>query len=360
MTPRDCYGARNGNRKEMPRVESTSERHAEAGSPSQSGSDHAGSAQVAVEVDADDSVSVDVSSCTGSLRLTPWAGAKLRVVGRGGETPDIDQQPAGSAGGDEKVIALRGHDCELEVPEGLTVELTGMHGDLAVVVERGVSATFRGRAAAAGASGGSSTQSAGAEGDRAAAPEGPRDWAEEFARVMGDLGRQLELQLGDLAPRFGQQLVEALRAIRWKTDRWQQELHRAERRADGWGQWAEEQSGAATARAAAASQRVEEAARRGAERLAARLQHEVEQAEARIQREIGRAQRHAGRGAARQERWAARMHGRRWAHSRAWHDGDRRAAQGAASREETLAVLRMLRDGKITPAQAAQLLAALQ
>lgn len=258
---------------------------------------------------------LDLRDSAGEVTIKDWDGATLKV----------------EAGAGSPYVLREGDTFRLKLPEGGTVSLP-----IGLPVEVTAPASIRLRVTRAG---GETDVRAVPERDDAGA--GPvRDFS-EFAEVMSEQGRRV--------------VEEVARAVRASGSGVSEEVAR---------------------KLDHAADKIDETARRAAERIQRELERTVSvaeryeehgrraahHAEERLRRMNERLQRRAAREAERGARRAS--HGRSWLAERLeeWAEAQSRrpsAPQQGATEAERLAVLQMLREGKISAEQAAHLLDAL-
>ncbi|HEU5315502.1 MAG TPA: hypothetical protein VFX49_05290 [Chloroflexota bacterium] len=271
---------------------------------------------------AGERATLDLRDSSGQVTIKDWDGATIKV-----EAPATP-------------YVLREQDTfRLQLPEGGTVSLPiGLPAEVVaadsvrVRVMRAGGETDVRAAPTAGAAGGSSSSSAGAT---------PRDFA-EFADVMADYGKRIvkdiakSVRSSGVSEDVARKLEEAAERIDEKA---RQAAERLQREV--------ERTVASVERHEAHGRRAEEHARRVAERVAERVQRHAE-------RHAHRAERHADRSARRG----------RWWFTERWDEAGQPPRESAERRRESsqaerLAIMEMLRDGKIDADQAAKLLDAL-
>ena len=259
---------------------------------------------------------LDLRDSAGPVTIKDWDGATIKV--EAATTPFVlrEQDTFRLTLPDGGVISLPiGLPAEVLTPPRVRVRVTRAGGETEV---RPVEA--------AGASGGS-------------APTGaaPRDFT-ELADVMADYGRRI---FKDVARTVRSSGVGVSEDVARKLDEASEHIEERARRAA-------ERLQREVERTVASAERYESHGRRAAEHAEARARHVA----GRVERHAERAARHAERGVRRGRGWfAERMD--------EWASAAGSAPPPRASEGERLAIMEMLRDGKITAEQAATLLDAL-
>lgn len=275
---------------------------------------------------------IDLRGSEGTVVVQDWDGATIKIVAEG-ETPPYVLRDT-----DTFRVRLEAGG-SISVPSGLLVEVVAPPS-VHVRVQRSGGETEL-RAAVEEGSG-----SAGASGRVSGA--GPADFA-DFADLIAEQGKRI-LHEVSRATRFGA-AGAATSAATGVSDEVARKLDEVADRIDDQARRVAERIQKEVERAVGTAERYEGRARDLSERLKDRAER--------------RAERHATRDASRAERHAARAERHATHAGRGGRDRWSSSAQPAASassqpsKEERLAIMQMLQDGKITAEQAAQLLDAL-
>ncbi|MBI3971381.1 MAG: hypothetical protein HY332_08830 [Chloroflexi bacterium] len=300
---------------------------------------------------------LDLRDCTGTIVLKDWDEPAIRIVAEGEAQPFVPRD------GDVFRVRLDGGGT-ITMPTGLPADVlvpAAVQLRLMRVTRAGGETVVRPVTAEAARD----TAEASETHERAA--EGTPDIG-EFARVMSERGRRIFEEMtrtlrasgAGISDDMAHRMEEAAERIDEQTRRLAERIQHEVERTMETTERVQHQARHAAARA-------EERARRAAERAAARAAHHAARHEERARRVAERvAQRAGGRaGRAGRGRWWFADRFDEWAtHAAASpegapdHPGVPRAAT-AATREERLAILQMLREGKITSEQASKLLEAL-
>lgn len=274
---------------------------------------------------AGERATLDLRDSSGEVVVKDWDGATIKIEAPA--TPHV----------------LRDQDnFRLRLPEGGTISLP--IGLPAEVISSG---SVRLKVTRAGGETAVRAEAPSGKGERAAAAGAPRDFT-EFADVMADYGK-----------RIFRDVARSVRASgTTKSDDFARKIEEAAERIDEKARQAAERLQREVERAVASAERYEDHGRRAAA-------HAEERARRVAEKVARHAERHAERAAHRAERHAERAARRgRWWFNERYDDtdeGPRGAAEPRpkASEAERLAIMQMLRDGKISADQAATLLDAL-
>ena len=276
---------------------------------------------------------LDLRDSAGSVTVKDWDGPTIKVEAPA--TPYVLREQDTfrlrlSEGG---VISLPiGLPAEVLVPASVRVRVTRAGGETEVRPTTAESADV---------------------GERASRPgEAPRDFT-EFADVMADYGKRIFRDVArsvrgsgtgvsdDVARKLEEAAERIDESARRAAERVQHEVERIQREVE----------------------RQDVHVRRAAEHVEARARHVAERAAHHAERHAERASRHAERAVSRAERSVERgaRRGRWWFNERMdeWSGTPRTAPEPRVSAAERIAIMEMLRDGKISAQQAATLLDAL-
>lgn len=269
-------------------------------------------------------VTLDLRDCRGDITLRDWDGATLKVTAEPESQPYVLREQDMfrirlSAGG---MVSLPiGLPAEVRVPDVVRLRVQRAGGETDVRPVTG-----------AGSRGDSDGDTGSRDGDE------PRDFA-EFADRMSDYSRRI--------------FQDVARAVRSNgagaSDDMARKLEEAAERIDETARRAAERVQREVERTVAKAERYEEHGRRAAQHAEERARRVAERVARHTQREAERAGRRA-RG-----RWWFTEAAEGWARTGGAGETERRRA----TEEERLTIMQMLRDGKISAEQAAQLLDAL-
>jgi hypothetical protein len=295
-------------------------------------------------------VTLDLQDSAGSVTIRDWDEPVMRVAAEGASPYVLRDQ-------DTFRISL-GAGGAITLPAGLPADVAVPAAvQLRVVREtRGGGETVV-RPVAASAGGSATDGSPPGVGPSGAAPAGAGGAPDinEFARTMSEYGRRIFADMTEAIRAGGVVPDDVTRRLEEAVERIDEQVRRTAERVQREADRAYEQWERTQEQAQRAAERAEAQARHIADRLQERAERVAQRAATRGWRADAESWARAGASVARQ---AARAGRGRW-----WftEDLDEPPAppRGAASRDERLAVLTLLQEGKITSEQAAKLLEAL-